>query len=287
MRLALLWLSVFIAAQPPNLKVTLLGTTGPAPQADRAGPGILVEAGSEKFLFDCGRGTTQRIAELTVPYRDASALFLTHLHSDHIIGIPDLWLTGWFLGRDVPFRVWGPAGTREMMTNLEKAYEFDIRVRTPGANGLPRLGVTVVGRDIDEGVIYESGGIKITAFQVDHGRVRPALGYRLEYAGRSVVISGDTRVSDNLARYSENADLLLWDVGGNFPGLFSPPEEVGTFLTRVKPRLTVYTHYANADAMRSIQYTGPAVAGEDLMSFEVGDQVTARRFDRRPPQQND
>lgn len=252
---------------------------------DRAGPGILVEAGQEKFLVDCGRGITQRIAELDVPFEGISALFLTHLHSDHIVGIPDLWLSGWFFGRTAPFRVWGPEGTREMMSSLEKAYAFDIRVRKGEPDNRPAQGVAVIAHDIDQGVVYETTGIKVTAFRVDHGPIRPAFGYRIDYAGHSVVVPGDTRVSDNLIRFSQGVGVLVWDVGGNAPELFSSLEEAGKFLTLVKPKLAVYTHYGNAQTVRSRQtYSGTMVVGQDLMSFDVGDQVTVHQLEPRPPE---
>jgi ribonuclease Z len=125
------------------------------------------------------------------------------------VGIPDLWLTGWVQGRKVPFRVWGPTGTQQMMSHLERAYEFDIHIRRDVDEKLPAQGVVVVAKDIDQGVVYQSREVKITAFIVDHGPVKPALGYRIDYAGHSVVLSGDTRFSENLIRFSEGTDVLV------------------------------------------------------------------------------
>ena len=156
------------------LKVTLLGTGNPRPSIERFGPSILVEAGKETLLFDCGRGATIRLSQAGVPFSSVTALFLTHLHSDHVVGIPDLWLTGWIMGRHVPLRVWGPAGTVDMLKHLEEAYAFDVHSRRDVEEQLPAQGVVLTGKDISEGVVYESNGVKVTAFLVDHGPIKPA-----------------------------------------------------------------------------------------------------------------
>jgi ribonuclease Z len=175
-----------LAAHAQTLKVTLLGTGSPQPRMDRFGPSILVEAGEKKLLFDCGRGAAQRIEQLKIPFADIDALFVTHLHSDHVVGIPDLWLTGWARGRQAPLQVWGPTGTHAMMTHLAESYQFDIQIRQLD-DRLPPQGVAVLAHDIQQGVVYDRAGIKVTAFLVDHGIVKPAFGYRVDYAGRSVV----------------------------------------------------------------------------------------------------
>src|SRR5215831_14281706 len=179
-------------AQGQDIKVTLLGTGCPPPVMNRFGPSTLVEAGGQKFVFDAGRGALQRLTQLKVRWQDVQGVFLTHLHSDHVVGFPDLWLTGWLVGgRNVPLQVWGPRGTKKMMSHLEQAYEFDIRIRLYDDRAAPD-GVVILAEDISEGVVYDKGGVKITAFEVDHTPVKPAFGYRIDYAGRSVVLSGDT-----------------------------------------------------------------------------------------------
>jgi glyoxylase-like metal-dependent hydrolase (beta-lactamase superfamily II) len=128
--LALISIAALALAAPAQiLKVTLLGTGSPQPRMDRFGPSILVEAGEKKLLFDCGRGAAQRIEQLSIPFTSIDTLFVTHLHSDHVVGIPDLWLTGWARGRKVPLEIWGPDGTKAMMSHLAEAYQFDIRIR--------------------------------------------------------------------------------------------------------------------------------------------------------------
>jgi ribonuclease Z len=261
---------------------------------DRFGPSILVEAGEKKLLFDCGRGATQRIEQIKIPFTEIDALFLTHLHSDHIVGIPDLWLTGWARGRKMPLRVWGPAGTKEMMSHLEEAYKFDIQIRQAD-DRLPSRGVAVAAKDIEQGVVYDDAGIKVTAFSVDHGLVKPALGYRIDFAGHSLVLSGDTRYSENLIRFSQGADVLIHEVidpeafrarnpsisverFNAIVGHHTTAEQAGTIFARVKPKLAVYSHIVPGDSTNLVPltrktYSGPLEVGEDLMVVEIAQNV--------------
>jgi ribonuclease Z len=284
-----------VAAYSQNLKVTLLGTGYPRPVMERFGPSILVEAGKEKLLFDCGRGAAQRLYQLQVPFSDVTALFLTHLHSDHVVGIPDFYLTGWIFGRSAPLRVWGPEGTAEMMSHLQQAYQFDIHVRRDVDEKLPAQGMTVIANDVGQGVVYQNGELKVTAFTVDHAPVKPAFGYRIDYSGHSVVLSGDTRYSPNLIQFAQGTDLLIHEVLDPeayraSDHLYTPeqkqrvidhhttPEQAGIVFSRVKPKLAVYSHIVpfNASDLAAHTrktYSGPLEVGEDLMSFEIGDEV--------------
>ena len=282
-------------------KVTLLGTGAPPPVMDRFGPSTLVEVGGEKFLFDAGRGALQRLFQLGIPFKDITGLFLTHLHSDHVVGIPDLWLTGriggpWG-GRTVALPVWGPVRTSEMMLHLEKAFAFDIRIR---GQHYASEGTEVLAQDFNEGVVYEKSGIRITAFEVDHGPVvKPAFGFRIDYGQRSVILSGDTCFNKNLIHHAQGADLLVHEVAAADQELLrrservqrimrnhTPPEQAGEVFSRVKPKLAVFTHIllfgqvTVGDIMTLTRktYAGPLEAGEDLMSIEVGETVQVRRF---------
>jgi|SRR5579863_1404514 ribonuclease Z len=292
-----LCLSAFCFGQA--LKVTLLGTGNPRPSIERFGPSILVEAGKEALLFDCGRGATIRLSQAGVPFSSVAALFLTHLHSDHVVGLPDLWLTGWIMGREVPLQVWGPAGTVEMLKNLEDAYAFDVHVRRDVDERLPARGVMLTGKDISEGVVYENNGVRVTAFYVDHGLVKPALGYRVDYQGHSVVLSGDTRPSENLVKFAQGTDVLVHEVFDpeayhEVSNSMTPeqrkrvaehhttPEEAGRIFTKVAPKLAVYSHIVPPDVPDVVPhtrktYSGPLEVGEDLMTIEIGEQVRVLR----------
>lgn len=283
-----------------DFKVTLLGTGHPSPRLDRFGPSTLIEAAGHKIIFDCGRGTMQRAYQVHKETQDFDKLFITHLHSDHTTGIPDLWITGTIMGRhDKPLRIWGPRGTKSMAANLEKAFAVDLKVRRMGEQryGLDHeKGVRIEAADVDEGFVYEEDGLSVEPFRVnhfDHFCDEPSFGYRVKYDGRSVVLSGDTCFCENLIMYSSGVDLLVHEVAAAplgvdlsndvryFLSLHTQPEECGRVFQRVNPGLAVYYHVLQflgvsleevMDRTRR-EYVGPLVFGEDLMRIEVGDSV--------------
>lgn len=291
-----------------DFRVTLLGTGTPAPRPDRLGPSTLIEAGDQKLLIDAGRGATIRLYQLGVPLGRIDALLLTHYHSDHVVGIPDLWLTGWlqshYTARANPFRVIGPTGAASLMAHLQRAYALDIEIRVEDEKLLAEAAAVAVEEFNNDGVVYDRGGLRVIAFEVDHGDViKPAYGYRIEYGGRAVVISGDTRYNENVVKYGAFADLLIHEVAIVKPELASEPfiqrimahhttaREAGTIFERAKPKLAAFTHLvflaseetppASVDeliAQTRQTYTGPLEVGEDLMSFEIGETVRVRRW---------
>ena len=304
---ALLGVTIAEVRAQSDFKVTLLGTASPAPRTNRFGPSTLVEAGDQKLLFDAGRGVPIRMWQIKVPMGKLDALFITHFHSDHVSGIPDLWLTGWLgpeFGRRVaPFRVIGPVGTRPLMENIEKAFAADVKIRLEDEK-LPSAGIAIAPEEFDhDGVVYERNGVKVTAFEVDHGdAIKPAYGYRIDYQGRSVVISGDTRYNANVIKYGTGSDLLIHEVGSARKELMvnlfaqriiahhTTPSEAGQVFAKAKPKLAVYTHIVllssatiseptleEVVAETRTTYGGPLEVGDDLMAFEIGDTITVRK----------
>ena len=268
-----------------GMKVTLLGTGTPFPNAERFGSAILVEVAGTKLLFDCGRGVVLRLTQAGVSPKEIDALFLTHLHSDHVVGIPDLWLSGWLLGRSKPLPIWGPQGTSSMARHLAQAFAFDIRIRQAAPDPLPAKAVEIDAKEIEQGEIYNDGSTRVSAFLVDHGTVKPAFGYRVDSTGHSVVISGDTKFCQNLVDFAKGTDCLIhaaWSAGGKNP---APPskrsiasaEDAGRVFAIVKPKLAVVYHYKDeeglGDAVRK-EYNGPFVIARDLMVVNVGKTVT-------------
>lgn len=286
------------SAAHQSIVVTILGSGTPVPSRTQAGAAILVEAAGELFMFDCGRGCTTRLAQVDPELiGKVSRLFITHMHSDHVVGIPDLWLNGWVLGRQTPMTIWGPEGTPDMMGHIRQAFSKDIAFRQ--ADGVP---ASSDGLEPDfhtlapeGGIVYQDGGVVVTAFRVDHSIVSPAYGYRIDYNGRSVMISGDTTVSENLYKYGAGADIVLLEVMS--PALikfmnenYSPQqaqkvlryhltaEQAAKIFAETAPQLGVYYHTRNepgfaAELMAKTQeiYGGPLVIGHDLMQIRLGD----------------
>jgi len=217
-------------AGEPNMRVILLGTQGgPTFSPQRLGISTLVLAGGEQLLFDAGRGTTTGMVRAAITPADVTKIFLTHLHSDHVISLPELLISPWASqGRQVPLRVWGPSGTRAMMQKFSEALAFDIHVRRDLDEKFSAEGVRVLATDIREGVVYQANGVTVTAFLVDHGPVKPAFGYRVDFRGHSVVISGDTAPSENLVKFASGADVLMHELGRpkDDPALAGPPDEL-------------------------------------------------------------
>lgn len=282
-----------------QIRVTLLGTAGgPPARVGVAGISTLVEAGDDHFLFDAGRAVMQRLVQTGLPMNAVSKLFLTHLHSDHIVDIPDLLLMGWSgpPARRVPLEVWGPEGTRDMMAHLEQAFAFDIHIRRDVDEHAPPSGIQVIAKDISEGSVYAKNGVTISAFLVDHGPVKPSYGYRMDYGGRSVCLSGDTRPSANLVEACRGVDVLIHEAIDEdvvrklvqsdqelvdaIVGHHTTPEQAAEIFRRVGPRLAVFSHIPPASAILERtrrSYSGRVEYGQDLMVIDVGADVVVRR----------
>ncbi|MEO8808225.1 MAG: MBL fold metallo-hydrolase [Burkholderiaceae bacterium] len=288
-----------------DFKVTLLGTGSPNPNIERFSMSTLVEAGEFKLLFDAGRGASIRLWQIGVPLGRLDAVFLTHFHSDHTIGLPDLWLTGWidtpYGRRKSPLTVIGPVGTRALTSGLELAYADDVKTRIADEN-LPAAAARFDAREFsgNGNVVFQRDGLEVIAFEVDHGdAIKPAYGYRINYKDRSVLISGDTRRSDNLLKFARGVDLLIHEVAtANDEAVAANPgfrailahhvtaAEAGAIFAIAKPKLAVYSHLVFLSDTRFPRptvpalieqtrktYQGPLQVGQDLMSFVIDDDV--------------
>lgn len=178
------------ASQPADescdFRVITLGTGAPPPEIERFGPSALVEVAGQYLLFDVGRGALQRLTQLGIPASDINRVFITHLHSDHTVGLPDLYLTGMlsgpFGGRKEPFRITGVEGTKEMMDYMKLAYSADSKIRIKDGELQPEWTEIETMEFTEDGVVYEKAGVKVTAFENFHGEaIKPSFGCRIDY----------------------------------------------------------------------------------------------------------
>ena len=222
-------------------RIVLLGTGTPGAEPDRSGPATAIVVGAKAYLVDFGPGIVRQASAaasttgvLPLRLQNLRIAFLTHLHSDHPAGYPDLILTPWVLGRHDPLQVYGPPGIKAMTEAVLQAYREDIRVRTEGPERLPPAGGRVEAYEIAAGVVCEDELVTVEAFAVPHGIWDHAFGYKFTTADRVVVISGDTGPFDRLAEIASGADVLVHEAYGNAGFSLRAPETQhyhGTFHT--------------------------------------------------------
>lgn len=280
-----------------QIKVTLLGTGTPQPSIDRFGSSTLVEAGGLTMLFDAGRGASLRLTQAGVRLGAVDVVFLTHFHSDHTAGLPDVYTSGYIPGpfgkRMDALPVYGPEGVEEFCEGLMIAFRGDVRERAIKSISLEAT--KLVPHEIDEGVVFEDKGVRVTAFGTYHHGFAKTFGYRVDYKGHSVVLSGDTAADPRVADAAKGCDLLVHEVAAIHPseadnpffnnvvmkGHTSPEDAAGIFNT-ARPKLAVYTHIVQlpgGDIGPSVQsildrttalYDGALIAGHDLMVLTIG-----------------
>jgi ribonuclease Z len=274
-------------------RVVLLGTGTPNPEPDRSGPAVAIVVNDTPYLVDFGPGVVRRAAAMSPDYGgDMEGLlidrlkvaFLTHLHSDHSAGLPDLILTSWVAGRDAPLELYGPEGVADMAEYILKAYDADIRYRIDGLEPANELGWRVNAHTLDDGVVYEDDNVKVEAFRVRHGTWENAFGFRFTTPDRVIVISGDAAPDANVEKYAKGADILIHEVY-SVSGFARRDEfwqdyhsnnhtsahELGEIASRAQPKLLVLYHVlfwgsSEETVLEEVRekYSGEVVLGHDL-----------------------
>jgi ribonuclease Z len=272
------------------LVAILLGTGYPRPDANHAGPSTAIVAGDKWFVVDAGRGVTMRIAGTDLKYETMQAVFLTHFHSDHTAGLPDLFDTSWQFGRKTrPLELYGPRGVSRLADAMLAFFRDDIHYRRDLLEKHPAAGATIRTHDVREGVIYDDGAVRVTAFLVDHRPVEPAFGYRFDCGGRSIVVSGDTRPTPNLVKFAKGADVLVLEaylpehflkvdtpeVAARLMHYHTSAEEAGEIAAQAGVKTLVLTHLIPAGAAETFRqraakaFKGTIVVGDDLVRVPV------------------
>ena len=279
-------------------KVVLLGTGTPNPDPEHAGSSVAIIVGETSYLVDFGAGIVRQAAKMTPQYggsfpalnaKNLKLAFLTHLHSDHTIGFPDLLLTPWVLGRQDPLEVYGPVGTKNLTDNILEAYKADIDYRLNGLEPANKTGWQVNTHEFSEdGLIFQDSLIKVEAFKVAHGNWTNAFGFRFITPDKTIVISGDTRPCKNILSYAKGADILIhevysyekWKKRDEFWQNYHAANhtstiELGELAAKTKPGKLVLYHLlfwgaTEQDLLNEISkiYKGEVVVGEDFLVIE-------------------
>jgi len=268
-------------------QVVMLGTGTPLPDPERAGPCTAIVVNGTPYIVDAGTGLVRRAA--AARDKGVAALrpvnlkiaFLTHLHSDHTLGLPDLMITPWIMGRKEPLELYGPQGTQAMVNHILEAYEVDRKIRVEGMEHSNNTGWKVNVHEIKPGVVFKDANVTITAFAVRHGNAN-AFGYRFASSDRTIVISGDTSPTDAIAENCHRCDLLISEaytkVSFNLISLewqryrlayHTSAQELGTIAAQAKPGLLILYHRGNAGCDQAGTEACREAGSEDHLLKEI------------------
>jgi ribonuclease BN (tRNA processing enzyme) len=278
-------------------QLVMLGTGTPNPFPDRSGPSLAIVVNGEPYLVDFGPGVVRQASSLSPEYggkirglavENLKHAFLTHLHSDHTVGLPDLILTAWTVGRDSPLKLFGPEGTKHMADKVLEAYEEDIRYRLYSEQPANNQGWRVETQEVAEsGLIFKDENVTVEAFRVPHGSWPDAWGYRFTTPDRVIVVSGDTAPSRELAKYARGADILVHEVYSQegfakkelqwqkyHAKNHTSTSELGRLASEVKPKLLVLYHQllwgsTHDTLIKEVkaEFSGEVVSARDLDVF--------------------
>jgi len=274
-------------------KLVMLGTGTPFADPDRSGPSLAIVVNDQSYIVDCGPGLVRRASAMskTFPALAASQLkrlFITHLHTDHTAGYPDVIFTPAVLDRDAALEVYGPKGIHSMTRHIMKAYKEDIGIRIKGLEMGNPASYKVDVNEIKPGVIYQDNLVKVIAFQVNHGNWKHSFGFRFETPDKIIVISGDATYSESLIQNAKNCDILVHEMFSQkgldkreerwkrYHSTFhTSPSQLADIANRVQPKLLVLTHMLffkeSAETMmgevKSL-YRGPIAMANDLDVFD-------------------
>jgi ribonuclease BN (tRNA processing enzyme) len=282
-----------LKAQNTDTKLILLGTGTPFADPTKSGPSLAIVVNNTSYIVDCGPGVVRRAAEaskLGFPSLEAAqlkTLFITHLHSDHTIGLADIILTPAVLDRNAPIRIYGPVGSKKMTDDLMSAYKEDIAIRINGLEKGDAIAYQVYTNEIKEGQIYKDSNLTVTAFNVQHGQWDNAFGFVFQTKDKKIVISGDCTYSENLIKYAKDCDILVHEVYSD-AGLKKRTQrwqdyhstfhtstyQLADIANQVKPKLLILNHQLTfGTSLQSLldelklKYAGPVVNGADLDVF--------------------
>lgn len=278
------------AAAQSGTKIVILGSGTPNADPERFGPSVAIVVNDTPYLVDCGVGVVRRAAAAArkgvtgLAVENLSMVFITHLHSDHTLGYPDLILTPWVLDRKEPLQAYGPPGLQSMTDHILKAYAEDIKIRMDGGEPAHPSSYKVTVHEISPGIVYKDQNVTVKAFPVKHGAWPHAFGYRFETPGRTIVISGDTIASESVIENCNGCDVLIHEVYSDSGFAKRPPvwrqyhsrfhtsaSALGELAAKARPKLLILYHQlmwsASEETLLSevrARFNGTVVSAHDL-----------------------
>ena len=274
------------------MQITLLGTGVPMPNPKRRGPSQLIRAGQHNILIDCGSGVVNQMVLSGIRPAQVNHLFITHHHSDHYIDLDHFIITRWIFGDGAPLHVYGPPRQKQMIEDILKLHEYDLKIRVEhqgGGRSLPEI----ITHEYDEGELLDLDGLKVTAFRVEHPPIDYAYGFRFDTKDRSIALSGDTRPCENLVKHAHGVDVLVHECMHSAKAPFIPgsgweskeqrleamakyhtfPDQLGLVARDAAPKLLATTHMNPVSEAWELQeiisrdHSGPLIIGADLMTI--------------------
>jgi ribonuclease Z len=297
----LLAIPIALAGQASRTQIVMLGTGTPIPDPDRSGPGVAIVVDSVAYLFDAGTGVVRRAAAAgrngirafqgraagAQPSPRFDRVFLTHLHSDHTMGLNDVIFTPWIQGRTAPLDIYGPPGTQHLVDGILDGWREDIAERIAASGGPSRDGWRAVVHEIAEGLVFKDERVTVRAFAVPHAGWKYAFGYRIETPDRTIVVSGDARPNPNIAAQCHGCDVLIHEVYSDAGFATITPvraqyhaqahtsaTQLGDIATQAKPGLLILYHQlffgsTEEQLVSEVQsrFKGRVVSAHDLQVF--------------------
>ncbi len=283
------------------MDITLLGTGCPIANPDRYGAGNLIRSGEQTFLIDVGSGVTQRLLEAGASSAAIDALFITHMHSDHLVDLYQLLMSSFHQSRDVPHRIFGPPGIAKFTDGLMELWREERELRIKHEKRASNAAFDVEVTEFEEGVIWDQGGLRVTAVRVEHAPIRHAFGFVFEADCQKVVFSGDTKYCQALIDAAQGADALIHEVfvhvdtmpltgartaagRASVQNYHTVSDQVGKVAAESKAKCLILNHFVPPrfdrdfllDTVRA-DYPGPIIIGEDLMRFDIGKRRLAHK----------
>ena len=272
-------------------KLTLLGTGCPSPSHLRYGPSSLVSYEGTNYLIDAGSGVTQRLSEAGIKPGEIDYFFITHLHSDHIVDLYQLFISGWHTGRETKFKVYGPKGLKSHFDKIFEAYKEELDLRKEWEKRPNVEGLAYEITEINNELKIELDNATIESIKVDHHPVDPAFGYKFILGPKNIIFSGDTRYCEVLEKSSKDADILVHEVFvgldydpvrmsldtiENISDYHTTPEEIGILASNASVKKLILNHFVppvfDEDVLVeriSKHFDGEIVVGKDLMQFDI------------------